>query len=107
MAIADYICLHDEVVDDSQDITIFDPDATWKSKTVSNYTAKPLLVQIFKYGQLVYNKPTLDEIKKYCAQQIDTLWDEIKRFENPQTFYVDLSRKLWEIKNDLLILGQR
>ena len=106
-AIADYICLHNEEVDDSKDITIFDPEATWKRKNVTNYTAKLLLAPIFIQGKLVYSKPSLDEIKNYCAQQIETLWDEFKRFENPQTFYVDLSQKLWEIKNSLLNLGQR
>ena len=101
-ALADYICLRDETVDDSQDITIFDPEATWKRKTVYNYTAKELLVPIFKDGKLVYDKPALPEIQAYCTQQVDTLWDEIKRFENPQTYYVDLSQKLWDIKQELL-----
>ena len=101
-ALADYICLRDETVDDSQDITIFDPEATWKRKTVYNYTAKELLVPIFKDGKLVYDKPALPEIQAYCTQQVDTLWDEVKRFENPQTYYVDLSQKLWDIKQELL-----
>ena len=101
-AIADYLCVHDEVVDDSKDLEIFDPSATWKRKTVYDFTAKELLVPIFKNGELVYDLPTLDEIQKYCAQQIDTLWDEVKRFDNPHTYYVDLSQKLWDIKYDLL-----
>ena len=101
-ALADYICLRDETVDDSQDITIFDPEATWKRKTVYNYTAKELLVPIFKDGKLVYDKPALPEIQAYCTQQVDTLWDEVKHFENPQTYYVDLSQKLWDIKQELL-----
>ena len=101
-AIADYLCVHDEVVDDTKDLEIFDPSATWKRKTVYDFTAKELLVPIFKNGQLVYDLPTLDEIQKYCAQQIDTLWDEVKRFDNPHTYYVDLSQKLWDIKYDLL-----
>ena len=102
MAIADYLCVHDEVVDDTKDLEIFDPSATWKRKTVYDFTAKELLVPIFKNGELVYDLPTLDEIQKYCAQQIDTLWDEVKRFDNPHTYYVDLSQKLWDIKYDLL-----
>ena len=101
-AIADYICVYDEVVDDSEDIEIFDPEATWKTKTVYNYTAKELQVPIFRNGELVYQLPTLDEIRTYCLEQVDTLWDEYKRFDNPQTYYVDLSQKLWDIKYNLL-----
>ena len=101
-AIADYMCLHDEVVDDSQDMVIFDPEATWKQKTVYNFTAKELQVPIFKNGEMVYKQPSLSEIRDYCLQQVDTLWDEVKRFENPHTYYVDLSQKLWDIKYRLL-----
>ena len=101
-AIADYICLHDEVVDDSQDLEIFDPQATWKRKNIYNFTAKELLVPIFQNGELVYNMPSLPEIQKYCAAQVDTLWDEVQRFDNPHTYYVDLSQKLWDIKYALL-----
>ena len=101
-AIADYLCVHDEVVDDSKDIEIFDPDATWKTKVVYNYTAKELQVPIFKEGKLVYKCPTLEEIRTYCMEQVDMLWDEIKRFDNPQNYYVDLSQKLWDIKYGLL-----
>ena len=101
-AIADYLCVYDETVDDSQDIEIFDPDATWKRRIVYNYTAKELQVPIFKAGKLVYNCPKLEEIRTYCMEQVDTLWDEVKRFDNPQTYYVDLSQKLWDIKYGLL-----
>ena len=101
-AIADYLCVHDETVDDSQNIEIFDPEATWKRKTVYNYTAKELQVPIFQNGELVYKCPELSEIRKYCLEQVDTLWDEIKRFDNPQNYYVDLSQKLWDIKYGLL-----
>ncbi len=101
-AIADYLCVHDEVVDDSRDLEIFDPEATWKRKTVYDFTARELLVPIFKNGRLVYDLPSLQEIQTYCAQQVDTLWDEVKRFDNPHTYYVDLSPKLWQIKYDLL-----
>ena len=101
-AIADYLCVHDEVVDDSHDLEIFDPEATWKRKTVYDFTARELLVPIFKNGRLVYDLPSLQEIQTYCAQQVDTLWDEVKRFDNPHTYYVDLSPKLWQIKYDLL-----
>jgi len=101
-AIADYMCVYDETVDDSRDMEIFDPDATWKTKTVYNFTAKELQVPIFKYGELVYELPTLEQIRTYCMEQVDTLWDEVKRFDNPHTYYVDLSQKLWDIKYGLL-----
>ena len=101
-AIADYLCVYDETVDDSQDITIFDPEATWKRKKVYNYTARELLVPIFKNGELVYDLPSLQEIQAYCQKEVDSLWEEVKRFENPQTYYVDLSQKLWDIKYSLL-----
>ena len=101
-AIADYLCVHDETVDDQKDLEIFDPEATWKRKKVYDFTAKELLVPIFQGGKLVYELPALKEIQKYCAEQVDTLWDEVKRFDNPHTYYVDLSQKLWDIKYDLL-----
>ena len=101
-AIADYLCVYDETVDDSRDMEIFDPDATWKTKTVYNFTARELQVPIFKNGELVYKLPTLEEVRTYCLQQVDTLWEEVKRFDNPHTFYVDLSKKLWDIKYGLL-----
>lgn len=101
-AIADYLCVYDEEVDDSKDLLIFDPEATWKQKTVYNFTARELQVPIFKNGELVYQMPTLKEIRDYCREQVDTLWDEVKRFDNPHAYYVDLSKKLWEIKYTLL-----
>ncbi len=101
-AIADYLCVYDETVDDSKDMVIFDPEATWKTKTVYNFTAKELQVPIFKNGELVYKLPALEDIRTYCLQQVDTLWDEVKRFDNPHTYYVDLSQKLWDIKYGLL-----
>ncbi len=101
-AIADQLCVYDEVIDDSKELTIFDSEATWKTKTIQNFTAKPLQKTIFKEGKLVYNLPSIDEVQSYCAEQINTLWDEVKRFENPHKYYVDLSPKLWEIKNQLL-----
>ena len=101
-AIADYLCVYDETVDDSQDLEIFDPEATWKTKTVYNFTAKELLIPIFKDGKLVYDMPTLEQIRSYCMEQVDTLWDEVKRFDYPHNYYVDLSQKLWDIKFRLL-----
>ena len=101
-AIADYLTVYDEVVEDSKNKTIFDPDATWKTKKVYNFTARELQVPVFKGGELVYKLPSLEEIRSYCLAQVDTLWDEVKRFDNPQTYSVDLSQKLWDIKYDLL-----
>ena len=101
-AIADYLAVYDEVIDDSKDMEIFDPDATWKTKNVYNFTAKELQVPIFQKGKLVYEMPNLEQIRNYCLEQVDTLWDEVKRFDNPHTYYVDLSKKLWDIKYNLL-----
>ena len=101
-AIADYLCVFDETVDDSDKLEIFDPEATWKRKTVYDFTAKELHVPIFKDGQLVYNCPDIHQVRAYCLEQIDKLWDEVKRFDNPHTYYVDLSQKLWDIKYGLL-----
>lgn len=101
-AIADYLAVYDEQVDDSKDLEIFDPDATWKRKKVYNFTAKELQVPIFKNGELVYELPKLEDIRTYCREEVDTLWEEVKRFDNPQTYYVDLSQKLWDIKYNLL-----
>lgn len=101
-AIADYIALHDEVVDGSEPIELFDPDYTWKRKTVTDYTVRELQVPIFKNGECVYTSPSASEIREYCKKEVDLLWDEVKRFENPHNYYVDLSQKLWDIKHDLL-----
>lgn len=101
-AIADQLCVYDETIDTTRPLTIFDPDYTWKKKTLTNFTARELQVPVFRNGEPVYNKPSLDEIRSYCAQQMDTLWDEVLRFENPHNYYVDLSEKLWNIKHSLL-----
>lgn len=101
-AIADLITLDGEEIDDSQPYELFDPDVTWKRKTVENYTARPLLMPLFEKGKCVYNYPDLESIRKYCAEQVDTLWDEVKRFENPHNYYVDMSQKLWDMKNDMI-----
>ncbi|UAL07085.1 MAG: nicotinate phosphoribosyltransferase [Candidatus Methanogranum gryphiswaldense] len=101
-AIADQICVYDETIDDSKPLEIFDPEATWKKKVLVDYSAKELLVPIFKNGELVYDMPSLDEIREYCAQQIDTLWEEVKRFSNPHVYYVDMSKRLWDIKQDMI-----
>ncbi|WP_295857840.1 nicotinate phosphoribosyltransferase [uncultured Oscillibacter sp.] len=99
---ADYICLHDEALDDTKPLELFDPRVTWKRKTLTNFTARELQVPVFRGGRLVYQQPPLQEIQTYCAQQVDSLWDEVKRFDYPHKYYVDLSQKLWDIKQELL-----
>ena len=105
-ALADYMALHDETVDDTRDLTIFDPLATWKKKRIYNFEARELLVPVFLHGKRVYDSPSLPEIREYCRQQIDTLWDEVKRFDYPPKYYVDLSDKLWDIQQHLLRSSQ-
>ena len=101
-AIADYICVYDEKQNWSEPLRLFDPVDTWKHKIITNYTAKELLVPIFKDGKQVYENPSINDIRAHCADQLDKLWDEVKRFDNPHHYYVDLSPKLWAIKKDLL-----
>jgi nicotinate phosphoribosyltransferase len=101
-AFADLVTLHDETVDETQPLELFDPDATWKRKTFTNFTAVELLKPIFRGGKLVYQSPSIRDIRSYCARQIDLQWDEVKRFENPHNYYVDLSQKLWDLKQELL-----
>ena len=101
-AIADYMTVYDEQVDDERDLELFDPTATWKTKTVYNYTARELQVPIFIGGKGVSERPSLEQIREYCRQETDTLWDEVKRFDNPHSYYVDRSPKLWQIQQDLL-----
>ena len=102
MAIADLITMHDEVIDENLPLEIFNPVHTWKRKKITNYYTKDLLVPIFKKGKLVYNNPTVLEIKEFAKKECKKLWPEILRFENPHTYYVDLSNKLWSIKQKLL-----
>ena len=104
-AIADYITLHDEEIDFTKPIEIFDPTYTWKRKTITDYTAVELQRPIFINGELVYNSPTLAEMRDYCQTQVATLWEEVRRFENPHRYYVDLSQKLWDLKQELLKNG--
>lgn len=101
-AIADQLCVYDETIDDTKPLTIFDPDFTWKKKRVEDFIAEELQVPIFLGGKQVYELPDIEVIKSRCRAGLDTLWDEIKRFENPHKYYVDLSEKLWKIKNGLL-----
>lgn len=100
--VADVITLHDEEAPSGDGYEIFDPNAVWKRKRLKNFTAKELRVRLFEKGKCVYESPDLDEIKDFCKEQVDTLWGEMLRFENPQTYYVDLSQDLWNMKNELL-----
>ena len=102
MAIADVITLAEETIDDTQPYVIFDPEFTYKRKTLTNFIARPLQVPIFEQGVCVYEQPTLPQIRAYCTKQLDTIWDEVKRFENPHAYYVDLSEPLWKLKRELL-----
>lgn len=101
-AIADVLTTNEEIIDESKPYELFDPEYTWKRKTITNFSAKRLLTRIFDKGACVYENPKLSEIKSYCKEQIDTLWDEVKRFENPHKYYVDLSKPLWDMKERLL-----
>ena len=101
-AFADVVTLHDEVIDDTKPFEIFDPEHTWKRKTVTDFTAKPMLQKIFDKGECVYELPAVEQVREYCLSQVDGIWEEVKRFENPHTYYVDLSEKLWNIKIDLI-----
>ena len=101
-ALADVITLHDEEINDNEPYEIFDPEYTWKRKTVTNFRARKLMVKIFDKGRCVYESPDLHTIRDYCREQVDTLWEEVKRFENPHRYYVDLSQKLWDIRAKLL-----
>ena len=98
----DVLTLADETIPEVEEYEIFDPNAVWKRTTVTNYTVRDLHVQLFDKGKCVYESPSVDEIRQYCQEQMETLWSETLRFENPQTYYVDLSQKLWDMKNELL-----
>ena len=101
-AIADVITKYEENFDGVTEYELFDPQYTWKRKIVTNFTAKKLLLPIFENGKQVYTSPTLKELKNYCQNEVATLWDEVTRFENPHTYYVDLSPDLWQIRENML-----
>lgn len=99
---ADLICVYDETVDDTKPLEIFDPENTWKTKTLENFRAEELLVKIFENGKQVYALPTLKEIRVHCKASLESMWEEVKRFDNPHNYYVDLSEKLWNIKYSMI-----
>ena len=101
-AIADVITLNYEKIDDTKPYEIFHPEYTWKRKTVTDFVAKKLQVKIMEKGKQVYTCPAVSDIAKYCKEQVANLWDEVKRFEKPHTYYVDLSQDLWNQRAELL-----
>ncbi|NLM97453.1 MAG: nicotinate phosphoribosyltransferase [Halanaerobiaceae bacterium] len=101
-AIADLITTNNETINENEPYLLFDPDHTWKQKLVSNFRAEKLMKKIFDKGELVYESPSLEEIREYCLAQVETLWEEVLRFEKPHKYYVDLSKPLWDIKQKLL-----
>jgi nicotinate phosphoribosyltransferase len=102
MAEADVMTLADEVIDPNLPYHLFDPNYPWKSKTIENFKTVPLLIPIFKKGELIYSLPTLTEIRKYAKSEHEKLWPEVLRLEKPHTYYVDLSQELWDLQQSLI-----
>lgn len=101
-AIADYLTIFNEVIDETQPLLLFDPVHTWKQKTVTNYFVKNLRIPIFRKGVLIYSLPTLDEIRRHRQNELDSMWNEVLRIENPHKYYVDLSSTLWQLKDKMI-----
>ncbi|MBR2040062.1 MAG: nicotinate phosphoribosyltransferase [Clostridia bacterium] len=101
-AIADVITMGHEKIDSSEPYEIFSPNHTWKRKVVTNFVAKKLQEKIFENGKQVYECPSVKKISEFRQEQVDSMWDEVTRFENPHTYYVDLSEELWQLRQDLL-----
>lgn len=106
-AIADLITMAGEEIDESAPLEIFDPLHTYKRKVLTNFMVRKLLEPIFVSGKLIYARVPIDETRAYCAKEVDKLWESVRRFENPQTYFVDLSQKLWDIKDQLLRFNER
>ena len=94
--------LHNETFVEGEPYEIFNPEFVWKRKKITDYYTRELAVPIFESGKLVYDLPSTEQIRDYCKEQLDTLWQEVQRFENPHTYYVDLSDKLWTLKQELI-----
>jgi len=101
-AMADLITIFGEEINEEEPYELFDPLQTWKRKVISHYFVRKLLVPIFVGGKCVYENPSIEEMRAYCATEVESLWESVKRFENPQTYYVDLSDKLWNVRNGIL-----
>jgi len=106
-ALADMIALADEIIDESKPLTLFDPENTWKTMTVTDYILRPLLIPIFSQGKLVYHSPSLLKIQQYAAQEMDSFWGEYKRLHSPHRYKVDLSKPLYDMKQQLLSMGAK
>ena len=101
-AIADYMTIYDEPAPAGEPMELFDPEAVWKRRSLTDYTVRELQVPIYRQGALVYRSPSAEEIRSYCAREIETLWDSVLRFDNPHNYYVDLSQKLWDLRYNML-----
>jgi len=101
-ALADLITLAGEVIDETKPYEIFDQMHTWKRKLLTNYEVRPLLLPVFKNGELVHEHKSIEELRAYHAEELDRLWESIRRFDNPQNYFVDLSQKLWDLKEKML-----
>lgn len=101
-AIADVLTLDNENISEEKSYSLFDPDFTWKRKTVDNFVAREMLVKVFENGECIYNCPNLEDVRAYCNEQVSALWEEVTRFENPHKYYVDFSGKLWGIKQAMI-----
>ena len=99
---ADLIAIHDETIDTGKPLELFDPIHTWKRKTMTSYTIRPLQEKVFENGRRVKELPQLSSIRTYCAAEIASMWDEVLRFENPHNYYVDLTQRLWDLKNEMI-----
>ncbi len=104
-ATADLLCVYDEHINENEPLEIFDPNFTWKRKTLTDFTLKELQVPIFINGKQVYKSPNIEKIRKYCKKQVKSLWSEVKRFENPHNYYVDLSQTIMDNKNMIYYLS--
>ena len=100
---ADYITLKEEKVDETKPLVIFDPHFTWKMKRMENYEIRKMQIPIFENGKKVYESPKIEEINEYCKSEVKSLWDEVKRFDQPHNYYVDLSHDLWNLKQNLIM----
>lgn len=102
-AIADLITLNNESIDENKPLTLFNPIHTWKRKKITDFHVKELMVKIFEDGKPIYASPSVLNIREYTKKELSTLWNEVLRFENPHTYYVDLSYDLWKLKQNMLL----
>ena len=94
--------MEDEIINESEPLTLYDPVETWKSKEISNFYLKELLVPVFKDGEAVYKSPSIEEMREKCKNNLEEFWDEYKRLTKPHKYKVDLSDKLYDLKKEFL-----